>query len=54
VGAKQKNTHNIFYVDGAAMKDTVYFHSEKLKQVSKYISNQIYSAVSVTLTPAAG
>jgi len=43
-----------FYVGDAGVKDIVYFRSEKLKRVSKYISNQIYSAVSMTLTPAAG
>jgi len=40
-----------FYVAGAGVKKSVYFRSEKLKRVSKYIPNQIYSAVSMTLNP---
>lgn len=43
-----------FYVGVVGVKKSVYFRSEKLKRVSKYIPNQIYSAVSMTLTPAAG
>lgn len=37
------------YIVGGGVKESVYFRPEKLKRVSKYIPNQIYSVSSISL-----